>query len=257
MQFPSLNLESRVALVTGAGSGLGQAIAIGFAQAGADVALTELPGKEKAAGETKQQIENAGRRAFVCELDVTKMEMIHQTVDATLAEFGRIDILVNNAGINIPQWALDVTEEAWDRIQDVNLKGVFFTAQTVAKKCLVPQGGGKIINIASLMGVIGYNKRAAYCSSKAGVVNLTRVLAFEWAKYKILVNAIGPTFIYTPLTEPMFQDPEFHADVLNRIPLGRIGTPEDVVGAAIYLASPASDLVTGQTLLVDGGWTTV
>lgn len=257
MQFPSLNLENKIALITGAGSGLGQAIAVGFAQSGADVAITELPGKAAAAAQTAEQIQAAGRRAFVCELDVTKAPMIHQTVDDTLMHFGRIDILVNNAGINIPKWALDVTEDDWDRIQDVNLKGVFFTAQTVAKKCLVPQGGGKIINIASMMGVVGYNKRAAYCSSKAGVVNLTRVLAFEWAKYKILVNAIGPTFIYTPLTAPMFEDPDFHADVLNRIPLGRIGKPEDVVGAAIYLASPASDLVTGQTLLVDGGWTAV
>jgi 2-deoxy-D-gluconate 3-dehydrogenase len=174
-----------------------------------------------------------------------------------LKHFGRLDILVNNAGINVPRLALDVTEDDWDRVLEVNLKGVFFVAQAVAKRAMVPHGSGKIINIASQNGVIGYFYRAAYCSSKAGVVNLTRVLALEWAKYHINVNAIGPTFLETPLTRPMFENAEFKADVLNRIPLGRIGKPEDVVGAVVYLASPAADLVTGHTLLVDGGWTAV
>ncbi len=257
MQFPSMRVDGKVALVTGAGSGLGQATAIALAQAGADVVITELPGKESAAAETAKAIEAEGRRARVCPLDVTRIPMISDVVDQTLQHFGRIDILVNNAGINVPQWAVDVTEEDWDRVLDVNLKGVFFVAQAVAKKALIPQGGGKIINIASQNGVIGYYYRAAYCSSKAGVVNLTRVLAIEWAKHQINVNAIGPTFLETPLTRPMFQNKEFYEDVVRRIPLGRIGKPEDVVGAVIYLASPASDLVTGHTLLVDGGWTAI
>jgi 2-deoxy-D-gluconate 3-dehydrogenase len=257
MQIPSMRLDDKIAYITGAGSGLGRAIAIGYAQMGADIALTELPGKEAAAEETAREIRAAGRRAFVCELEVTQLASIHQAVARTLEHFGRIDILVNNAGINIPRLAVDVTEADWDRVLDVNLKGVFFSAQAVAKQAMIPQGGGKIINIASQMGVIGYSYRAAYCSSKAGVVNLTRVLAFEWAQHKILVNAIGPTFVETPLTRPMFEDAAFREDVLRRIPLGRIGKPEDIVGAAVYLASPASDLVTGQTLLVDGGWTAV
>ncbi len=257
MQFPSMRVDDQVAFVTGAGSGLGKAIAIGLAHAGANVAISELPGKEQAAQETLQEIEAEGRKGQSVPLDVTRISMIDSAVDTVLKQFGRIDILVNNAGLNIPKLAVDVTEQDWDRVLDVNLKGVFFTAQAVAKKALIPQGHGKIINIASQNGVIGYWYRAAYCSSKAGVVNLTRVLALEWAQYKINVNAVGPTFIYTPLTRPMFEDKKFYDDVVSHIPLGRIGEPEDVAGAVVYLASPAADLVTGHTLLVDGGWTAI
>lgn len=257
MPFPSMRLDDKIALITGAGTGLGQAMALGFAEMGADVAITELPGKEALAEKTAEGIRATGRRALVVPLDVTQTETIAPAVAKVLDEFGRIDILVNNAGINIPKYALDVTENDWDRIQDVNLKGTFFVAQAVAKQALVPQGGGKIVNIASQMGVIGYSKRAAYCASKAGVVNLTRVLAFEWAQYSINVNCIGPTFVLTPLTAPMFEDPEFREDVLRRIPLGRLGEPGDIVGAAVYLASPAADMVTGHALIVDGGWTAV
>jgi 2-deoxy-D-gluconate 3-dehydrogenase len=257
MQLPSMRLDGKRALVTGAGSGLGQAIAIGLAQAGADVALTELPGKEEAAAQTVQAIEAAGRRALALPLDVTRLPMIGEVVDRALGHFRRIDLLVNNAGINIPRLALDVTEEDWDRVLDINLKGPFFMAQAVARKALVPQGGGKIVNIASQNGVIGFHHRAAYCSSKAGLVNLTRVLALEWARYHINVNAVGPTFVETPLTRPMFEDRSFYEEVISRIPLGRLGRPEDIVGAVVYLASPAADMVTGHTLLVDGGWTAV
>jgi 2-deoxy-D-gluconate 3-dehydrogenase len=257
MQIPSLRVKGKVALVTGAGSGLGQASAFALAQSGADVAVTELPGKEAQARQTVEMVESAGQKALAVPLDVTNLPMIGDTVDQVVRHFGRIDILVNNAGINVPRLALEVTEDDWDRVLNVNLKGVFFVAQAVAQRSMVPRGVGKIINIASQNGVIGYFYRAAYCASKAGVVNLTRVLALEWAKYGINVNAIGPTFIETPLTKPMFENAEFKADVLSRIPLGRIGKPEDIVGAVVYLASPASDLVTGHTLLVDGGWTRV
>ena len=176
--------------------------------------------------------------------------MVQQTLD----RFGQIDILVNNAGINIPKYALDVTEEDWDLVLDINLKGLFFCSQAVGRE-MVKRKSGKIINISSQMGVIGYYKRAAYCSSKAGVVNLTRVLAIEWAPYGVRVNCIGPTFLRTPLTAPMFADEGYYQEIVDRIPLGDIGKPEDVVGAVVYLASPASDLVTGHALLVDGGWT--
>lgn len=257
MQFPSMRVDGKIAFVTGAGSGLGKAIAVGLANAGADVAITELPGKEDLAQETAREIEAEGRRAFVVSLDVTKVSMIQSTVDAIVSQFDRIDILVNNAGINIPKYAVDVTEDDWDRVLDINLRGVFFTAQAVAQKSMIPQNGGKIVNISSQNGVIGYWYRAAYCSAKAGVVNLTRVLALEWAKHNINVNAVGPTFIYTPLTRPMFENKEFYNDVISHIPLGRIGEPEDVVGAVVYLASPAANLVTGHTLLVDGGWTAI
>jgi len=257
MNVPSMRVDGKIALVTGTGSGLGRAVAIGLAHAGADVALTELPGREAAARETALAIEKVGRRALIVPLDVVQVPMIQQAVDRTLAHFDRIDILVNNAGLNVPQLAVDVTEEAWDHVLDVNLKGVFFVAQAVATKSMIPRGGGKIVNMASQMGVVGFTYRAAYCSAKAGVVNLTRVLAWEWAKHAINVNAIGPTFVDTPLTRPMFEDRSFHDDVLSRIPLGRLGQPEDIVGAAVFLASPASDMVTGHTLLVDGGWTAV
>jgi 2-deoxy-D-gluconate 3-dehydrogenase len=257
MDVLSMRVDGKVALVTGAGSGLGQAIAIALAHAGADVAVTELPGKEAAVEQTVKAVEAAGRRAFSCPLDVTRLPMIVEAVEAALAHFGRLDVLVNNAGINVPRLALDVSEEDWDRVLDINLKGAFFTAQAVARKALVPQGGGKVINIASQNGVIGFHHRAAYCSSKAGLVNLTRVLALEWARYRINVNAVGPTFVDTPLTRPMFEDRAFYEEVLSRIPLGRLGRPEDVAGAVVYLASPAADMVTGHTLLVDGGWTAV
>jgi 2-deoxy-D-gluconate 3-dehydrogenase len=160
--------------------------------------------------------------------------------------------------LNVPQMAFDVTEEAWDRVLDVNLKGLFFMAQAVGRRMRDqrPQGGA-IVNVASQMGLVGYTKRAAYCSSKAAVVNLSRVLAFEWAECNIRVNAVCPTFVLTPLTQPMFEDPEFKADVYRRIPLGRLASPEDVAQAVVYLAGPTAAMVTGHALAVDGGWTAV
>ena len=184
------------------------------------------------------------------------MDSIDALVRNAVAEFGRIDVLVNNAGVNIPRAALEITEADWDRVLDVNLKGLFFLSQRVARE-MIGAGGGKIVNIASQNGVVGYFKRAAYCSSKAGVVNLTRVLALEWAEHKILVNAVAPTFVLTPLTQSTFDDPVLREDLLKRIPLGRVGQPEDVAGAVVFLASPAADMITGHTLLVDGGWTAI
>lgn len=168
--------------------------------------------------------------------------------------FGHIDILVNNAGVNITQWAVDVTEEAWDRVLDTNLKALFFCAQTVGK-VMIRQKKGKIINVSSQTGTVAIPQRAAYCSSKGGVNQLTKLLAIEWAQYNINVNAIAPTFIETPFTKPMFEKEGFREYVLGNIPLGRVGTPDDVTGAVIYLASEASNMVTGHILLVDGGWT--
>jgi 2-dehydro-3-deoxy-D-gluconate 5-dehydrogenase len=254
--FPSMRVDGKVAVVTGAGSGLGKSIALALAEAGANLVVTEIPARMENAQTTARLAAGAGHKVLAVPLDVTSLHSINRMVTKTLARFGTIDILVNNAGINIAKKALDVTEEDWDQILDVNLKGVFFCSQAVGRE-MIKRRSGKIINMASQNGVIGYYQRAAYCSSKAGVVNLTRVLAIEWAPYHINVNAIGPTFILTPLTQKLFEDRKFSRDVLRRIPLGRLGKPEDVAGAAVFLASAAADMITGHTLLVDGGWTAI
>lgn len=254
MVLPSMRLDDKVVLVTGAGSGIGRAIALAVAEVGADVAVCEVPQKVDALDEVCEAIEDLEQRALPLGLELPDQESIDAAVSRVVDTYGRVDVLVNNAGVNIPRDALEVTEADWDGVLDVNLKGLFFMSQRVARS-MIEAGGGKIVNIASQNGVVGYYKRAAYCSSKAGVVNLTRVLAVEWAPHQITVNAVGPTFILTPLTQSTFDNEELREDLLSRIPLGRVGQPEDVVGAVVFLASPAADLITGHTLLVDGGWT--
>ncbi len=252
IKFPDFTVTDKVAIVTGASTGIGYGSALALAHAGADVVVTSrsLERVEPVAAEIRQM----GRRALPLTLEVTSLDSIDAMVKRTVEHFGRIDILVNNAGINIPEPALDVTEEHWDRVLDTNLKGLFFCAQRVGR-VMVAQGGGKIINIASQMGFVGGRLRAAYCSSKGGVVQLTKVLAIEWARYGVNVNGVAPTFIKTPFTARMFEDEAFSQEVLRNIPLGRIGEVEDVLGAILFLASPAADLITGHTVLVDGGWT--
>jgi NAD(P)-dependent dehydrogenase (short-subunit alcohol dehydrogenase family) len=246
------DLSGKVAIVTGGGRGIGYHIALALAKYGADVVVCSrtLAELEKVGA----AIEETGRRAFIQQMDMGNLSQVRGLVEESVNKFGRIDILVNNAGINIPQRAVDVTEESWDKIIDTNLKGVFFCAQAVGR-VMIAQKKGKIINISSQAGVVGLPQRAAYCSSKGGVNLLTKALAIEWAPYNINVNAIAPTFIETPLSKPMFANEGFRKYVLGNIPWGRVGQPEDVVGAVIYLASEASNLVTGHVLLVDGGWT--
>jgi len=256
MVLPSMRLDGKVAMVTGAGSGIGRAVAVAVAEAGADCVACELPEKMADLEPVCDEVRTLGRKALPLPLRLPDIGSIDAAVERAVAEMGQIDVLVNNAGVNIPREALEVTEADWDGVVDVNLKGLFFLSQRAARK-MAAAGGGKIVNMASQNGVVGYYKRAAYCSSKAGVVNLTRVLALEWAPHKINVNAVGPTFILTPLTQATFDDPVLREDLLKRIPLGRVGQPEDVVGAVVFLASPAADLITGHTLLVDGGWTAV
>lgn len=251
MVMSDFSLTDRIAIVTGAGRGLGRAIAEGVAEAGAHVVAVSRTPEELEA--TAQAVRDLGRQALVVPADVTRIDDIDRVVERTLAEFGRIDILVNNAGINIPQFAVDVTEEAWDAIMDVNLKAPFFLCQR-AGKVMMEQRKGKIVNLASQMALVGLHKRSAYCASKGGMVQFTKVLAIEWATTGVNVNCVAPTFIETPFTAPMFADKEFREEVVRRIPMGRVGQPRDVVGAVVYLASDASNLVTGHTLLVDGGW---
>ena len=252
--LPSMRLEGKVAVVTGAGSGIGRAVAIAVAEAGANCVPCEHPERMRDLDSVCDAIRATGREAFPTPLVLPDIDSIDRMVEHAVSSAGRIDVLVNNAGINIPCDALEVTESEWDAVMDVNLKGLFFASQRVAR-VMRETGGGKIVNMASQNGVVAYYKRAAYCASKAGVVNLTRVLAIEWAEFGINVNAVGPTFILTPLTQSTFDDPDSREDLISRIPIGRVGQPEDVTGAVVFLASPAADMITGHTLLVDGGWT--
>jgi 2-deoxy-D-gluconate 3-dehydrogenase len=249
---PSFDLTGKVAMVTGAARGLGAEIALALAAYGADIVVTDRTLSDTEG--TANAVKALGRRAFPVEADLTSVAEIQAMVAKAAGEFGRIDILVNNAGVNITQYAVDVTEKAWDTVLGVNLKAVFFCSQAVGK-VMIGQKGGKIINVSSQAGAVAIPQRAAYCSSKGGVNQLTRLLALEWARHNINVNAVAPTFLETPLTKPMFQNEEFHRYVLGNIPLGRIGKPADVAGAVVFLASSAADLVTGHVLHVDGGWT--
>ena len=253
MKGKMFDLGGQKAIVTGAGKGIGKAIALGLAEAGADVGLVSRTVSELEA--VAEQIRALGRQAVVIASDLTLTERIQPLVEDFAGQLGGIDILVNNAGINIPQDSVDVTVEAWDQILDINLKASFFLAQAVGRVMISQGRGGRIIQISSQTGSVALIKRAAYCASKAGLNLVTKVLALEWAPHGILVNAVSPTFIETELSKGFLADPQFREYALAKNLLKRIGTPEDVMGAVIYLASPAASLVTGHVLLVDAGWT--
>jgi 2-deoxy-D-gluconate 3-dehydrogenase len=247
------------ALVTGAGSGIGQAAARALSAAGARLVVTELPDRLDRAEATVADLETSGGSGLALPLDVRDLSSISSCMNVVVqAGEGRLDILVNNAGINVRQPAFDVTEDAWDLVLDTNLKGLFFTAQA-AGRVMRDQSppGGSIINVSSIMGLVGYYDRAAYCTSKAGVVNLSRVLAIEWAAHQIRVNAICPTFVETPLTRVMFENEAIKTDILGRTPVGRLATPEEVAAAIVFLAGPAARMITGAALTIDGGWTAI
>jgi NAD(P)-dependent dehydrogenase (short-subunit alcohol dehydrogenase family) len=195
-----------------------------------------------------------GRQALVYPLDITNIKEFDPLVDNVVGKFGHIDILVNNAGVNHQEWAENFTEENWDLILTTNLKGLFFLSQAVGR-IMIQQKKGKIINISSDAGTVGLPRRAAYCASKGGVNLLTKNLAIEWAKYNINVNAVSPAFVETPLTAPMFKEQGFMDWIMDNTPLGRVGQPNEVAGAVVFLASKISNYITGHVLLIDGGWT--
>jgi NAD(P)-dependent dehydrogenase (short-subunit alcohol dehydrogenase family) len=244
------DLTGKVAVVTGASEGIGEAIALGLADVGADTVLCSRR-KEKL-DQVKVEIEKMGRRAEVFAMDVSHLKEIENLKEFVLQKFGRADILVNNAAFTVTKPAWEVTEEEWDVMIDTGFKGLFFCCQKIGS-IMQKQKYGKIINLSSTFSRSIIKGRSVYGGIKAGVSHLTEALAFEWASEGIRVNAIGPTAVRTPTREDTLKGERLQ-NVISRIPLGRLAVPDDLIGAAIFLSSPASDFVTGHTLFVDGGW---
>ncbi|MEW6374972.1 MAG: glucose 1-dehydrogenase [Thermodesulfobacteriota bacterium] len=245
-------LIGKTAIVTGASRGIGEAISKGFAKAGADLVLVSrnLSALQKVA----EEIEGYGRKALPLSADIGNPDEIHRALETAQKVFPKIDILLNNAGISpILKKAEETTLQEWEEIVRVNLTGTFLFCQAVGR-VMMKQGGGKIINMASVGGVVAFPRQIAYCTTKGGIIQMTKVLAIEWARYNIQVNAIGPAYLETELTKGMRESKIISEDLLRKTPMGRFGKPEEIVGAALYLASEASSYITGQTIFVDGGW---
>ena len=245
-------LTGKTAIVTGGSRGLGEAVAKGLAKAGADLVL--ISRKRDALEKVAREINGLGRKAFPIVADIGVPEEIERAVEAALRSVPRIDVLVNNAGISpVLKRADQLALHDWEEILRVNLTGTFLFCQAVGKG-MIRQGGGKIINMVSVGAVVGFPRQAGYCAAKGGILQLTKVLALDWARFNVQVNAIGPSYLETDLTQGMRESKVISENLLQRTPMGRFGKPEEVVGAALYLASDASSYVTGQTLFVDGGW---
>jgi NAD(P)-dependent dehydrogenase (short-subunit alcohol dehydrogenase family) len=252
--FPTFDLTGQVALVTGAARGLGRAISLALAHAGADVALGLRD--VTTGGELAREIEAMGRGALPLQMDVLQQEQIFRGIDDTVDRFGRLNILVNNVGGGTTALAESVTEADFDLTLTLNVKATFFASQAAGRVMMRQKSGGRIINMSSQAGFAALPTESVYCASKAAVSHLTKCLAVEWGKYNITVNAVAPTFIRTPGTEEALADAAFRVDVIERIAgLHRIGEPMEVAGAVVFLASPAASLITGHTILIDGGWT--
>jgi NAD(P)-dependent dehydrogenase (short-subunit alcohol dehydrogenase family) len=252
MSLKIFDLNDKVAMVTGSTRGLGEVAAMALAKAGADVAVCgrNLTDLERVSG----VIRELGRDSAGFVLDVTSKRNVHEGVDRILKHFGKVDILVNNAGLNHRVPVLDFPEEAWDLVLTTNLKGYFLVAQAVVPQML-ERGYGKVINMSSILGKIGLPHQVAYASAKGGVDQMTKIMAIEWAKQGVRVNAIGPTYFETEMVKQIRNDPERFNFINERTPMGRWGYPPELEGIVIFLASPASDFITGQTIYIDGGWT--
>lgn len=253
-ELPRYDVQGQVALVTGAARGIGRACALALADAGADVALGLR--RVDSAPDLVDAIERMGRRALPLQMDVTRLDEIASAVEQAERHFGRIDILVNNAGVSPENMAVDFTESDFDLTVKVNLKGTFFVSQAVGRR-MIARRSGAIVNLGSQAGRVALPGEPIYCMTKAGIDHLTRCLAVEWGPHNVRVNAVAPTFIRTDGTAAVLENPESHARVLAKIPLGRTGEPVDVAGAVVFLASPAARMISGASLLIDGGWTAV
>jgi NAD(P)-dependent dehydrogenase (short-subunit alcohol dehydrogenase family) len=251
--FPRFDMQGKTALVTGAARGLGRAISLALANAGAEVALGLRD--KNTGGDLVREIQEFGRRALPLQMDMSKLDQISAAINQAAEHFGRLDILVNNAGIAPDNLAENVTEKDFDATLAINLKGTFFASQA-AGRIMIRQNYGRIINMSSQAGFVALPTESIYCMTKAAIAHLTKCLAVEWGKYNITVNAVAPTFIHTPGTEDYLAIPQNRADTIERIAaLHRIGEPMEVAGAVVFLASDAASLITGHTLLIDGGWT--
>ncbi|MDT0174905.1 2-dehydro-3-deoxy-D-gluconate 5-dehydrogenase KduD [Enterobacter sp. BRE11] len=250
MILNAFNLEGKIALVTGCNTGLGQGMALGLAQAGCDIVGVNRDDP----AETQQRVEALGRRFWSLQADLIRTEQVPGVVEKAVAAAGKIDILVNNAGIIRREDALNFSEQDWDDVMNINSKSVFFLSQQVARQFIAQGQGGKIINIASMLSFQGGIRVPSYTASKSAVMGLTRLMANEWAKHGINVNAIAPGYMATNNTEQLRSDEGRSAEILGRIPAARWGVPEDMMGPVVFLASSASDYVNGYTLAVDGGW---
>ncbi|HKL17293.1 MAG TPA: 3-oxoacyl-ACP reductase family protein [Patescibacteria group bacterium] len=246
-----MTLKNKVAIVTGARRGIGKAIALELAKKGASVVVSDINLEEQK--QVVEEIKELGQKALAIKADVTSREEVENMVQKTIDKFGRIDILVNNAGISGLKPFQDITEEDWDKVLDINLKGNFLCTKAVSKH-MIKQESGKIISIASIAGKVGFRNASAYCASKAGIVNLTKELALELAPKNINVNAIAPGIIKTKMTEDMLEDENQKKALMQSIPLNRAGGPEEIGKAAAFLASNDADYITGHTLVIDGGW---
>lgn len=247
-------LAGKTVVVTGGSRGIGRDIARTFAELGANVVISGR--NQETLDDALRELHGSNPRCIAVAGDLSAVAEVRWLIDKAADTFGTVDVLVNNAGVNIAKPAMEVTEADWDTVLDLNLKSAFFASQAAAKYMLA-QKSGRIINIASQMAFVGYIKRAAYCSSKGGMVQMTKALAVEWAKEGVKVNAVAPTFIETEFTAKMFEDKAFKKDVESRILLDGLAQPKDISGAVLYLASDLANFVTGETIKVDGGWTAI
>ncbi len=250
MILNDFKLTGKVAIVTGARTGLGQGMAFGLAEAGADI----IGVGRYNLNETRKGVEERGRKFLGIEADLSDIKVIENIINQTVQKFGHMDILINDAGIIRRAYAIDFSEKDWDDVMAINLKTVFFFSQAVAKQFIKQNTGGKIINIASMLSFQGGIRVPSYTASKSGVMGITRLMANEWAQFKINVNAIAPGYMATDNTAPIRQDPKRSSAILERIPAGRWGMPDDLKGIAVFLASEASSYINGYTIAVDGGW---